>query len=132
MLRLCGLATTLRSTNIISAFSLSFRYVPVTAMSSSASSLPAEPHRYLSRPDTLDLSDLETLASPGMSFFMQLPGPEDATDAFDDMMTTAQNVAFQLGGELRDEQMSVMTGQTREHMRQRIADFARRRLSIRA
>ena len=60
MLRLCGLATTLRSTNIISAFSLSFRYVPVAAMSSSASSLPAEPHRYLSRPDTLDLSDLET------------------------------------------------------------------------
>ena len=60
MLRLCGLATTLRPTNIISAFSLSFRYVPVAAMSSSASSLPAEPHRYLSRPDTLDLSDLET------------------------------------------------------------------------
>lgn len=83
-------------------------------------------------PGTFDLSDLETLASPGMSFFMQLPGPEDATDAFDDMMTTAQHVAFQLGGELRDEQMSVMTGQTREHMRQRIADFARRRLSIRA
>ncbi|NKB97278.1 MAG: cell division protein ZipA [Pseudomonadales bacterium] len=86
----------------------------------------------LVEPGTFDLSDLDTLVSPGMSFFMQLPGPEDASDAFDDMVSTAQHVAFQLGGELRDEQMSVMTGQTREHMRQRIADFARRRLSIRA
>lgn len=83
-------------------------------------------------PGHFDLSDLATLDSPGMSFFLQLPGPEDASDAFDDMITTAKQVAFQLGGELRDEQMSVMTGQTREHMRQRIADFARRKLSIRA
>lgn len=83
-------------------------------------------------PGHFDLSDLAKLDSPGMSFFLQLPGPEDASDAFDDMIGTAKQVAFQLGGELRDEQMSVMTGQTREHMRQRIADFARRKLSIRA
>ena len=86
----------------------------------------------LVEPGTFDLSDLEALNSPGMSFFLQLPGPEDATDAFDDMVATAQHIAFELGGELRDEQMSVLTGQTREHMRQRIADFARRRLSARA
>ena len=86
----------------------------------------------LVEPGTFDLSDLDRLQSPGMSFFLQLPGPEDATDAFDAMMAAAQHVAFELGGELRDEQMSVLTGQTREHMRQRIADFARRRLSARA
>lgn len=86
----------------------------------------------LVEPGTFDLSDLDTMMSPGMSFFLQLPGPEDATEAFDDMMSTAQRIAIELAGELRDEHMSVMTGQTREHMRQRIADFARRRLSIRA
>ena len=86
----------------------------------------------LVEPGTFDLSDLDTMMSPGMSFFLQLPGPEDATEAFNDMMSTAQRIAIELAGELRDEHMSVMTGQTREHMRQRIADFARRRLSIRA
>ena len=37
-----------------------------------------------------------------------------------------------LGGELRDENMSVLSGQTVEHMRQRISDYSRRRLSRRA
>lgn len=83
-------------------------------------------------PGHFDLSDLAGMGSPGMSFFLQLPGPEDATDAFSDMIATAQQVALQLGGELRDEQMRAMTGQAQEHMRQRIAEFARRKLSIRA
>lgn len=83
-------------------------------------------------PGTFDLSDLETLASPGMSFFMQLPGPEDACAALEDMLNTAQQIALDLGGDLRDEQMSVLTGQTKEHMRQRIADYTRRKLSMRA
>jgi cell division protein ZipA len=48
------------------------------------------------------------------------------------MLHAARNVALALGGELRDEQFSMLTGQTTEHMRQRIADFARRRLSMRA
>ncbi len=86
----------------------------------------------LVEPGTFDLSDVEQLSSPGMSFFLQLPGPDDASGAFEDMLNAAHQVALELGGELRDEQMSVLTGQTREHMRQRIADFARRRLSMRA
>ncbi|MCR9261994.1 MAG: cell division protein ZipA [Pseudomonadaceae bacterium] len=83
-------------------------------------------------PGTFDLSDLEALHSPGMTFFLQLPGPLDATDMFDDMLETARNIAVELGAELRDEAMSGLTGQTVEHMRQRIADYSRRRLSKRA
>jgi cell division protein ZipA len=83
-------------------------------------------------PGTFDLSDLNTMSSPGMTFFLQLPGPDDASGVFDDMLTAARNVALELGGELRDEELSGLTGQTTEHMRQRIADFARRRLSKRA
>jgi cell division protein ZipA len=83
-------------------------------------------------PGTFDLSDLETLHSPGMTFFLQLPGPLDATDMFDDMLETARSIAVELGAELRDEAMSGLTGQTVEHMRQRIADYSRRRLSKRA
>ncbi len=83
-------------------------------------------------PGTFDLSDLNAMRSPGMTFFLQLPGPDDASTMFDDMLQAARNVALDLGGELRDEDLSVLTGQTTEHMRQRIADFARRRLSKRA
>ncbi len=83
-------------------------------------------------PGTFDLADLESMHSPGMSFFMQLPGPEDASGAFEDMLNAARQVAVALGGELRDEALSALSGQATEHMRQRIADFARRRLSKRA
>jgi cell division protein ZipA len=83
-------------------------------------------------PGTFDLSDLSNMRSPGMTFFLQLPGPDDASGVFEDMVQSARNVAQSLGGELRDDSLSILTGQATEHMRQRIADFARRRLSKRA
>jgi len=83
-------------------------------------------------PGTFDLADIEHLSSPGMTFFLQLPGPDDALAAFDMMLDAARNIALDLGGDVKDEQLSALTGQTAEHMRQRIADFARRRLSKRA
>ena len=83
-------------------------------------------------PGTFDMADLDALSTPGMSFFLQLPGPDQALDAFDDMLMTARNVSVELGGEVRDENLSMLTRQGAEHMRQRISDFARRRLSKRA
>lgn len=83
-------------------------------------------------PGTFDMADIENFRSPGVCFFMQLPGPESPLEAFEDMLKAARNLALQLGGELKDEQRSVMTGQTVEHYRQRIADFRRRLMSMRA
>jgi cell division protein ZipA len=39
------------------------------------------------------------------------------------MLATARAIAMKLHGELRDENRSVMMGQTIEHCRQRIRDF---------
>jgi cell division protein ZipA len=83
-------------------------------------------------PGTFDLADLDGFRSPGVCFFMRLPGPEEPMDAFEDMLKTAREVAMRVGGELKDEQRSVMTGQTVEHYRQRITEFCRRRMSMRA
>ena len=83
-------------------------------------------------PGTFDLSDLDDFKSSGVTFFMQLPAPNDPSIIFDLMLNTARNLVLELGGSLKDEQMSVLTGQTVEHMRQRIADFSRRRMSLRA
>ena len=83
-------------------------------------------------PGTFDMAEIEEFRSPGVCFFMQLPGPEQPLETFEDMLAAARDLALQLGGELKDEQRSVMTGQTVEHYRQRIADFCRRAMSMRA
>ena len=80
-------------------------------------------------PGTFDLSDLEGLQSPGLTFFMQLPIPGDALETLDDMVLSARTVAAALGGDVKDDAMSALTGQTIEHMKQRIADFALKQLT---
>ena len=80
-------------------------------------------------PGTFDLSDLEGLQSPGLMFFMQLPIPGDALETLDDMVLSARTVAAALGGDVKDDAMSALTGQTIEHMKQRIADFALKQLA---
>lgn len=75
-------------------------------------------------PDTLD-----EISTPGVSFFMTLPGPKDYMKAFDYMLETAQCFARNLKGELKDENLSVMTPQTIEHCRQKIREFKRVELS---
>jgi len=74
---------------------------------------------------------IDTLATPGISFFMSLPGPDENMRAFDYMVETAQCVANNLSGEMKDERRSDMTPQTLEHCRQRIRDFERRQLTAR-
>ncbi len=81
-------------------------------------------------PGYFDPEKMDSLSTPGVSFFMSLPGPKDYMKAFDYMLETAQCFAKNLGGELRDEQRSVMTTQTIEHCRQRIREFERKQLSL--
>ena len=83
-------------------------------------------------PGTFDLADLAALKVAGLSFFLQLPTAVDGIEALESMLRAAQNVAQELGGELKDENMSAMTGQTSEHLRQRVSDFARRYLTQQA
>lgn len=76
------------------------------------------------KPGIFDLNNMQSFQTPGISLFLTLPSPGGhAMDAFDSMLATARAVADQLNGELRDDQRSVMTGQTIEHCRQRIRDF---------
>jgi cell division protein ZipA len=83
-------------------------------------------------PGTFRPQDLATMKTPGISFFMSLPGPSNAMQAFDFMLETAQTVVRNMGGELKDERRSVMTPQTIEHCRQRIREFERKQRSHRA
>jgi len=82
-------------------------------------------------PGTFRPEEMASLRTPGISFFMSLPGPSNAMQAFDFMLETAQCVVRNLGGELKDERRSVMTPQTVEHCRQRIREFERKHRSRR-
>lgn len=75
------------------------------------------------KPGTFDLNDMESFHTPGVSLFLTLPTPGNSMEAFESMLATARAIAEPLNGELRDENRSVMTGQTIEHYRQRIRDF---------
>ncbi|HSC69246.1 MAG TPA: cell division protein ZipA [Cellvibrio sp.] len=80
------------------------------------------------KPGTFDLDAMDEFETPGVSLFMTLPINADSMQSFDLMADTARAIAETLGGELKDEQRSVMTRQTLEHCRQRIRDFERKRL----
>jgi cell division protein ZipA len=80
------------------------------------------------KPGTFDLDAMEQFETPGVSFFMTLPIDADSMQSFDLMIDTARTVAGTLGGELKDDQRSVMTKQTLEHCRERIRDYERQRL----
>lgn len=79
------------------------------------------------KPGTFDLQNVESFATAGVTLFLTLPVYDDNNmAAFEQMIATAKNIADGLGGELNDENRSIMTGQTIEHYRERIRDFSRR------
>lgn len=79
-------------------------------------------------PGYFDQNEIDTLTTPGVSFFMSVPGPKDYLEAFDFMHSTAKCFADNLEGDLKDENRSVLTAQTVEHYKQRIRDFERKQL----
>ncbi|KKL10766.1 hypothetical protein LCGC14_2552540 [marine sediment metagenome] len=81
------------------------------------------------KPGYFNLNAMDVFETPGVSLFMSLPMNGDSLQAFDFMAQTAHSLQVQLGGELKDENRSVMTQQTLEHSRQRIREFERKQLS---
>jgi cell division protein ZipA len=81
---------------------------------------------------SFDLHTMSNVHTAGVVFFMTLPSANDSIRAFDYMLETAQCLANNLGGELYDENRSVLRAQTVEHYRQRIREFERQRLARRA
>lgn len=82
------------------------------------------------QPGTFDMGQMEEFSTPGVSLFLQLPGKHESyMQSFERMLETANALKDGLGGELKDENRSVLTRQTIEHYRQRIRDFELRQLS---
>ncbi len=81
------------------------------------------------QPGVFDIDRMGDFNTPGLVFFLTLPGPEDMMKAFDYMLETAQAVARNLEGDVLDESRSVLSKQSLDHCRQQIRDLERRLLA---
>jgi cell division protein ZipA len=81
------------------------------------------------QPGVFDIDNMSDFTTPGLVFFVTLPGPDDMMKAFDYMLETTQAVARNLDGDVLDETRSALTRQTMEHCRQQIRDLERRLLA---
>lgn len=81
-------------------------------------------------PGVFDLDNLEAFSTRSLCFFMSLPGPKQPRQAFELMLAAARKLSTELGGEMKDDSRSDLTGQTIEHYRQRVLDFERRQLRL--
>ncbi len=78
------------------------------------------------KPGTFPIEEMDEFVTPGITLLMPLPGAVDSSAAFEAMVETAMVVVRHMGGELKDENRSVMTAQTIEFARQRVHEFERR------
>lgn len=104
-------------------------------------------HRYLDRhqegpaifsminrvqPGSFDLSKLDELKSPGVSFFMLLPGPVAALDAWERMLPAAQRFAELMDGKLLDAENNLLNRQRIAHLRDELRTWDRETAQLEA
>ena len=77
------------------------------------------------KPGNFDLGRLDALRTPGVSFFMTLPGPLPALDAWDAMLPTAQRLAELLDGYVLDEERNALGRQGIAHIRDQLRGWDR-------
>ncbi|EIL99296.1 cell division protein ZipA [Rhodanobacter thiooxydans] len=77
------------------------------------------------KPGNFDLARLDVLRTPGVSFFMTLPAPLPALDAWDAMLPTAQRLAELLDGQVLDEERNALGRQRIAHIRDQLRGWDR-------
>jgi cell division protein ZipA len=82
------------------------------------------------KPGNFDMARIDTLNTPGVTFFMALPGPLPALDAWDAMLPTAQRLAELLGANLLDEKRGALGRQGIAHIRDELRAWDRKQESV--
>jgi cell division protein ZipA len=75
------------------------------------------------QPGTLAHDDPATFTTKGISFFMTLPCYGEAEQTFKIMLTTAQKIANDLGGNVLDEQRNMTTPDRLKRYRKQVQEF---------
>lgn len=77
-------------------------------------------------PGSFDPDGMHDMKTPGITLFMQLPGPARALDAFDEMLLTAHRIAETLEGRLCNGRRKPLTESDAEQYRQSAAAYDER------
>ena len=81
----------------------------------------------LVKPGHFDLRHVHDIETPGLTFFMTLPGPVSALDAWETMLPTAQRMAELLDAVVLDEERNALGRQRVAHIRDELRRFDRAR-----
>ena len=74
-------------------------------------------------PGFFELSQLQSISTPGLAVFMELPGPVECRKAFDTLLEITQRLATALSGELCDENRSVLNQQSISHLKEKVDGY---------
>jgi cell division protein ZipA len=78
------------------------------------------------KPGSFDMRHIDELQTPGVSFFMALPGPLSALDAWEAMLPTAQRLAELLDANVLDEERNALGRQRIAHIRDELRAWDRK------
>lgn len=79
------------------------------------------------KPNSFDMAAIQEVETPAIAFFLTLPAPVSAMDAWDAMLPTAERMAELLDGLLLDEQRNALGRQRIGHIREELRAYDRQR-----
>ncbi len=79
------------------------------------------------KPGSFDMAQIQSLETPAIAFFLTLPAPVNALDAWETMLPTAQRMAELLDGVVLDEQRNALGRQRIAHIRDELRAYDRQR-----
>ncbi|WP_132999911.1 cell division protein ZipA [Luteimonas arsenica] len=79
------------------------------------------------KPGSFDMAEIQSLETPAIAFFLTLPAPVPALEAWDAMLPTAERMADLLEGVLLDEHRNALGRQRIAHLREELRTYDRER-----
>jgi cell division protein ZipA len=79
------------------------------------------------KPGSFDMATIQELETPAVAFFLTLPAPVPALDAWEAMLPTAQRLSELLDGVVLDEQRNALGRQRIAHIRDELRAYDRQR-----
>ncbi len=82
------------------------------------------------KPGSFEMSEIQSLETPAIAFFLTLPAPVPALDAWEMMQPAAERMAELLDGVVLDESRNALTRQRIQHLREEMRAYDRQREGV--
>lgn len=79
------------------------------------------------KPGSFEMAEIQSLETPAIAFFLTLPAPVPALDAWEMLQPAAERMAELLDGVLLDEQRNALGRQRVQHLREEMRAYDRER-----